>query len=134
MKPNALTRCWDVYPKGEIRTTLALTQTTTGPYSLTSSSLHPYRQLTYLEAPMLRASILVDIEQLWSDILSSLPNNPVASPLLSSESLSDPCWTISHEGFLLRDNHIFIPEADNLCLQVLQTFHNHPTAGHFGQN
>ena len=83
---------------------------------------------------MLRASILVDVEQLQSNILSSLPNNPVASPLLSSESLSEPRWTINPEGFLLRGNRIFVPEADNLRLQILRTFHNHPTAGHFGQN
>ena len=88
----------------------------------------------YLEAPMLRASILIDIEQLQSNILSSLPNDPIASPLLSSESLSNPHWTINPKGFLLQDNHIFVPEADNLCLRVLWTFHNHPIAGHFRQN
>ena len=83
---------------------------------------------------MLRASILVNIEQLWSDILSSLPNDPVASPLLSAKSLDNPWWTINPKGFLLRDNCIYIPEANNLRLHILQTFHDHPIAGHFGQN
>ena len=92
---------------------------------------------------MLQASVLIDIEQLQSDILSSLPNdpvasplpnNPVASPLLSAESLDDPQWTINSEGFLLRDNCIYIPKANDLQLRILQTFHDHPTAGHFGQN
>ena len=89
---------------------------------------------TYLEALMLWASVLVDIEQLRSDILSSLPNDPVASLLLSTESLDDPWWTINPEGFLLRDNRIYVPEANNLQLCILWTFHDHPTAGHFGQN
>ena len=92
---------------------------------------------------MLQASVLIDIEQLRSDILSSLPNdpvasplpnNPVASPLLSAESLDDPQWTINSEGFLLRDNCIYIPKANDLQLRILQAFHDHPTAGHFGQN
>ena len=83
---------------------------------------------------MLQASVLIDIEQLRSDILSFLPNNPITSPLLSAESLNNPQWTINSEGFLLRDNCIYIPEANDLQLHILWTFHDHPTADHFGQN
>ena len=132
-KPDALTRRWDVYPKEGNKDYARVNPDNYRPI-FTNEQLAAFLRATYLEAPMLRASILIDVEQLRSDILSSLPNDPVTSPLLSSESLSDPRWTINPEGFLLRDNRIFVPEADNLCLRILRTFHDHPTAGHFGQN
>ena len=132
-KPDALTRRWDVYPKEGDKDYARVNPDNYRPI-FTNEQLAASLRATYLEAPMLRASTLVDVEQLRSDILSSLPNDPVASPLLSSESLSDPRWTINPEGFLLRDNRIFVPEADNLRLRILRTFHDHPTAGHFGQN
>ena len=132
-KPDALTRRWDVYPKEGDKDYAHVNPDNYRPI-FTNGQLAASLQAMYLEALMLRASTLIDVEQLRSDILSSLPNDPTASPLLSSESLVDPRWTIHPEGFLLRDNCIFVPEADNLHLRILQTFHDHPTAGHFGQN
>ena len=123
MKPNVLTRHWDVYPKEGNKDYAHVNPDNYRPI-FTNDQLAVSLRAMYLEALMLWASILLDIEQLRSDILSSLPNNPVTSPLLSSESLSDPHWTINPEGFLLRDNRIFIPKADNLCLRILQTFHD----------
>ena len=89
VKPNALTRHWDVYPKEGNKDYARVNPNNYRPI-FTNKQLAVSLWATYLEAPMLRASILVDVEQLRSNILSSLPNDPVTSPLLSSESLSDP--------------------------------------------
>ena len=113
-----LIRCWDVYPKEGNKDYTCVNPDNYRPI-FTNKQLTVFLWVTYLEAPMLQASTLIDVEHLRSDILSSLPNDPVTSPLLSSESLSDPHWTINPKEFLLWDNHIFIPEADNLCLRVL---------------
>ena len=112
-KPNALTRRWDIYPKEGDMDYACVNLDNYRPI-FTNKQLAASLCAMYLEAPMLRASILVDIEQLQSDILSSLPNDPVTSPLLSAESLDDPWWTINPKGFLLRDNRIYVPKANDL--------------------
>ena len=132
-KPDALTRCCDIYPKEGDKDFARINPDNFRPIFINeqlAASLHAM----YLEALMLQASVLLDIEQLRSDILSSLPNDPVASPLISAESINDPRWTVDSEGFLLWDHHIYVPEANDLRLHILRTFHDHPTAGHFGQN
>ena len=133
MKPDVLTRCWDIYSKEGNKDYTHVNPDNYRPI-LTNKQLPVFLQAMYLEAPMLWAATFIDIKQLQSNILSSLPNDPVTSPLLSSELLSDPHWTIKPEGFLLWGNRIFVPGADNLRLHVHQTFHDYPTAGHFGQN
>ena len=75
----------------------------------------------------------MDIEQLHSDIHSALSTNPIASIHLKSEK-SDPRWSLNSDGLLWRDNHIYVPDSNDLRLQVLHYKHNHLTAGHFGQN
>ena len=132
-KPDALTRCWGVYLK-EGDKEYAHVNPDNYRSIFTNKELTASLWAMYLEALMLQASILVNIEQLQSDILSSLPNDPVTSLLLSTESLDDPWWTIDSKGFLLRDNHIYVPKANDLQLHILWTFHDHSTAGHFGQN
>ena len=112
-KPDVLTRRWDIYPKEGDKDYTCVNPDNYRPIFINeqlAASLH----MTYLEAPMLQASVLIDIEQLRSDILSSLSNDPVTSPLLSAESLDDPWWTINSKGFLLRDNRIYIPKANDL--------------------
>ena len=119
-KPNVLTRRWDVYPKEGDKDYACVNPDNYRPI-FTNEQLTMSLRATYLEALMLWASVLVNIEQLQSDILSSLSNDPVASLLLSTESLDNPWWTIN-------------PKANDLQLCILWTFHDHPTAGHFGQN
>jgi hypothetical protein len=55
---------------------------------------------------MLRAAVVMDIEQLDKDILSALPSDPLASELLANTP--DPRWTVDAEGFLRRDNRIYV--------------------------
>jgi hypothetical protein len=43
-------------------------------------------------------------------------------------------WTMDDSGFLHCDNHIYVPESNDLRLCVLQNTHDHPLSGHFSQN
>ena len=76
---------------------------------------------------------LMDIKQLHSDIHSTLPTDPIASIHLKSKK-SDLWWSLNSNGLLWRDNHIYMPDSEDLQFQVLCYKHNHPTTGHFRQN
>ena len=93
-----------------------------------TNSLHA----TYLEFPVLRAVAIMDVETLHSDILSALPSDPIAQVHLTDPP--DSRWSTNKAGFLRLDGHIYIPDLDDLHLWVLRYQHNHPLAGHFGQN
>ena len=73
----------------------------------------------------------MDLKTLHSDICSALHSDAAISKQLSNPTL---CWTIDPTGLLRLDNRIYIPNANNLRLQVLQYKHNHPISGHFGHN
>jgi Integrase zinc binding domain/Integrase core domain len=74
----------------------------------------------------------MDSEKLHADILANLASDPVASRHLGDSS--DPRWTQTADGFLRHDGHIYVPEAADLWLRVLQYKHDHVLSGHFGQN
>jgi hypothetical protein len=65
----------------------------------------------------------MDSEKLHADILANLACDPVASWHLSDSY--NPRWTQTEDGFLRHDGHIYVPEAANLQLQVLQYKHDH---------
>ncbi|KAJ3560359.1 hypothetical protein NP233_g10892 [Leucocoprinus birnbaumii] len=129
-KPDALTRRWDVYPKG-------------GNTGYTSVNPHNFRPVftheqlaasvraTYLSTPSLRAATILDLEKLHSDILSSLRDDPVASAHLDKP---EGRWSTDSSSFLRLDDRIYVPNVNNLRLRVLQYKHDHILAGHFGQN
>ena len=73
----------------------------------------------------------MDIQSLHSDICSALRDDPAIS-----EHLSNPMhhWSKDPEGLLRLDNRIYVPDVGDLRLKVLQHNHDHPVAGHFGQN
>jgi len=74
----------------------------------------------------------MDVETLHSDILSALPSDLIAQVHLADPA--DSCWSTNEAGFLQLDGRIYIPDLDDLCLRVLRYRHDHPLAGHFGQN
>ena len=98
-KPDALTRRWDVNPQN-LR-----------PVFMTKQ-LNASLRATHLQFPILRASTLMDIEQLHNDILSVLPSDPIVQIHLSDTS--HPRWSIDATGLLHLDGCIFVPEADDL--------------------
>ena len=99
----------------------------------TNEQLASSLRATTLITPVLRAMSLMDIEQLHSDIRSALPADSIASIHLNSEK-SDPRWSLGSDGLLRRDDRIYVPDSEDLQLQVLRYKHDHLTTGHFSQN
>ena len=85
---------------------------------------------------VLRAAVIMDTEQLHSDILSVLPKDPAASEQIDllNSGKATPRWSLSPEGFLLLNDRIYVPDADDLRLRVLKYKHDHILSGHFGQS
>jgi len=130
-KPDALTRRWDIYPKEGDSGYAQVNPQNLRPV-FTQEQLSNSLHATYLEFLVLRAVAIMDVETLHSDILSALPSDPIAQVHLAGPP--DSCWSTDEAGFLRLDGHIYVPDLDDLCLWVLQYRHNHPLAGHFGQN
>jgi len=130
-KPDSLTRHWDVYPKEGDKD-----YTQVNPHNFrpifTSKQLASSLQASTLAFPVLCTAVLMDVEQLHKDILSTLPNDPTRSVCMSDPP--DNRWTVDDSGFLCCDNHIYIPESNDLRLRILRNTHDHPLSGHFSQN
>ena len=130
-KPDSLTRRWDVYPKEGDKDYARVNPHNFRPVFATEQLASSLRA-SDLAIPVLRASVLMDIEQLHIDILAALPDDPVARKHLPDPS--DPRWLTDDSGFLRCDNRIYVPESNDLRLRVLRNTHDHPLSGHFGQN
>ena len=81
----------------------------------------------------------MDIGRLHEDILSAQKANKHSSDTLSAlsdkiEFNSDTCWSDDDQGLLRYDDRIWVPDSNDLCLRILLNNHNHPIAGHYGQN
>jgi len=128
-KSDALTRWWDVYPKGG-NTSYA----TINPHNFkpifTQEQLAASVQATVLLFPSLHAAIVVDLDTLHQDILLAFSSNPIATKHTST----DGWWSTDPNGLLILDNRIYVSSAGNLCTCVLQYNHDHILARHFGQN
>ncbi|HEV7736493.1 MAG TPA: reverse transcriptase domain-containing protein [Chlamydiales bacterium] len=130
-KPDALTRRWDVYLK-EGDSSYAMVNPQNCRPVFTQDQLTSSLRATYLAPLVLRSASAMDLEQLHKDIKDALADDLIAKKHLSEPS--DPRWTVSEDGFLRQDNKIYVPEANDLRLRVLQFKHDHVLAGHFGQN
>ena len=83
-----------------------------------SASLHA----SQLYEPVLRAMVLMDLEQLNSDILSALHSNPL---YVSFNDIPKPHWTMSPDGFLWHHDLIYVPDSHDLRLHILHHKHDH---------
>ena len=133
MKPDALTRCWDVYPKEGDKGYTCINPHNFWPVFM-QEQLAASLWATYLTALVLWASTMFDMENLHNDILSALPSDPLAAIHMTNSKPSDPCWTIDSDGFLWLDDCMYVPDSNNFHLRVLQYKHDHPLSGHFSQN
>ena len=128
-KLDALTRWWDIYPKGG-NTGYA----TVNPHNFkpifTQKQFTASVWATVLLFPSLCTATVVDLDTLHQDILSALPSDLIATKNIST----DGRWSTDPNGLLLLDNRIYVPSAGNLCTRVLQYNHDHILAKHFGQN
>ena len=133
-KPDAITRRWDVYPKEGDSSYAQVNPQNYRPI-FTNEQLTTSLRATFLEGPILRASIIMDIESLHNGIKLALPLDPQsAAGLKLAANPNESRWSIDEEGLLRLDNRIFVPNHSDLRLQVLRYHHDHILAGHFGQN
>jgi hypothetical protein len=129
-KPDSLTRQWDVYPKERSTGYVAVNLHNFRPV-VTQEQLAASVRATTLFIPTICAAVIIDYDQLHADILSTLPSDPLAT-----KHLSNPLgrWSKDLAGLLQLDNRLYVPDANNLHLRVLQYKHDHMLASHFGQN
>ena len=72
----------------------------------------------------------MNIEQINSDILSALPDDPQYKSHLAEPT---PHWSITPDGFLHHHDLIYIPDTKDLQLRILHYKHDHILSGHPGQ-
>ena len=130
-KPDALTRRWDVYPKGGNSDYAKVNPQNYRPI-FTSDNLVASLRASTLITPVLRGAIIMDVDQLQSDIRSAYSDDPTSARQLPAPS--DPRWSLGSDNILRRDQRIYVPDSNDLRLRVLQNKHDHPLSGHFGQN
>jgi len=97
VKPDALTRQWEIYLKEG-----GSNYSTINPQNLhpifTNQQLMASLQATSLLLLALQVSIVMDSEQLHADIIANLASDPLAQKHLFNPS--DPRWMHSDNGFL----------------------------------
>jgi len=114
-KPDALTRRWDVYPKGGDNGYAIVNPHNFRPV-FTHKQIAASLQATILTTPTLCAATILDQNQLYSDILATLPlDTSISDHLLHPEGR----WSKDGAGFLQLDNRMYVPDNTNLRLQVL---------------
>jgi hypothetical protein len=77
---------------------------------------------------------IIDNEALHNKIKEALNKDEFSQAKLqeAKDNPDDSPYSISNDGLLLYQNGIFIPDINNLHLQVVHNHHDHPTAGHPG--
>ena len=129
-KPDSLTRRWDVYPKGGNSDYATVNPSNLRPVFTQEQLVNSLRASSLLE-PVLRATVIMDQDQLHQDILTALPTDPL---YMSHSTNPKPHWSITPNGFLRHNNLIYIPDSSDLRLRVLRHKHDHILSGHPGQN
>ena len=134
-KPDALTRRWDVYPKEGDSDYASVNPQNFRPV-FTQEQLASSLRASTLAEPVIRAAIVMDEVQLFKDIKSAYPDDSLATQKLTEVNSGNPDsrWSINSDGLLCKDERIYVPDANDLRLRVLQYKHDHILAGHFGQN
>jgi len=78
---------------------------------------------------------MLDTSTLLTDIKSAvLSNLTLLKHLETKRDTTDLQWSVRADGVLLHDNRIFVPELNDLHLQILKLKHDHRLAGYLGQS
>ena len=125
-----LTRQWDIYPKGGDNGYTSVNSHNFCPV-FTHEQIVVSFQVTILTTPILCTAMILDQNQLYSNILAALPSNSsISKHLLCLEKH----WSKDNASFFRLDNRMYVPDNTNLCLQVLQYHHDHVLPEHLDQN
>ena len=78
-------------------------------------------------------SVTLPPNQFIQRLIDALSSDPIAKDQrASSESTNSKSkWSWSPEGLLLHDNLVYIPQDDELRLELLRMHHDDPLAGYF---
>ena len=120
MKPDALTRHWDIYSKEGNKDYTCVNSHNFQPV-FTQEQLAVSLQATCLAAPVLWASTLFNMENLHNDILSTLSSDPLAAIHMTNSKPFNSHWTVDSDGFLQLNGYMYIPDSNDLHLQVLRS-------------
>jgi len=129
-KPDALTRRWDIYAKEGGNDYAKVNPHNFQPV-FTQEQLSASLCATSLISLAFRSASLMDVNQLHDDIRATYTSDPLTVSQFPQPS--DPKWTIV-DGLLRLNDRIYVPDVPDLRLRVLRNKHDHPLAGHFGQN
>ena len=126
MKPDALTRCWDVLPGGGD----AATPTNVRP-------IFTEGQLTGQAARANEGTTLMRTWNPWAiiaEIAERSINDPFAKHMREELRANPPPehWEL-HDNLLYFRGRTYVPNNDTLQLQIIRNHHDHPASGHFGQ-
>ncbi|KAF7358286.1 hypothetical protein MVEN_00877900 [Mycena venus] len=110
-KPNALTRRWDVYPKEGDRAYGRLNLQNFRPI-FTQDQLTASLRATLLEGIVLQLTVVMDVEQLHTDIKSHMAEDPAGVAGITAASSGQPLrWSINSFGMLRYDDRIWGPNG-----------------------
>src|ERR1700730_6094236 len=109
MKPNVLTRCWDVYPK-EGNSDYACVNPQNLQPMFTGRQLILSLRASSLYEPALCTSFMIDDNQLHEDIRSGLSLDPMIAPILGDlcSNSVDPKWSMDTDRLLHKHGRIYV--------------------------
>src|SRR5260221_11175609 len=127
-KPNALTWRPDVYSES------AVTDCNRQPVLTPQQLERPHLAICLGMVEEVEQSLSEDLDHgaLITDITRAAESDHLAQELQSKLETSDsPSGWEWAEGQLRFQGHLYVPDQEILCLQVIHNYHNHPSAGHF---
>ncbi|KAJ8506975.1 hypothetical protein ONZ45_g10598 [Pleurotus djamor] len=128
-KPDTLTRRWDMYPKEGENSYAKVNPQNLRPI-FNAEQMRSSLRATALWHPVMRGSMIMNTDKLHEDIKAAYSRD---SDLSKPVGELGPRWSLDAAGFIRLDGRIYVPNADDLRLRILQNKHDHILAGHPGQ-
>src|SRR5260370_40037742 len=77
---------------------------------------------------------ILNLTTIFNSISSSTMDDTFAQKIIEKLNSMTPLvgWNRQADR-LYYEQRLYVPDHENLCLQVIHNHHDHPTAGHFGQ-
>src|SRR5260370_39345654 len=76
---------------------------------------------------------ILDLTTIFNSISSTMMNDTFSQKIIKKLNSTTPLigWN-QQANRLYYEQHLYVPNHENLHLQIICNHHNHPTAGHFG--